>query len=470
MPPRSSRKGKKEWRKNANTGGVDDALNAARDEAVVYGSALENKPDDSLFAVDLQGDAETTKRMKKEKLAKPLKSLSILQHRSAVPAPALKQHTRTISKADKDRLNTITKKKVSGPLGATFASQQGDSIATHGLTKAAKEAGQYDLWDDAVADKNEDMKKVDAAEGFEVVDLNRKPSVRLPSHPHYHTGVEPVEKPHAGQSYNPDSKSHEELLRLAYEREQLRKLKADKNAAVRRRYAQSKNVGGMELDVPESGDEEEESEEGEESDPSEEGDDNLQDDKEEAENDDDDKDTSSATIRDKMRIADLREAKRRRKASLQLKKDKVERERTAFLKAQKHDIYQATGISKSLVKKLRKQQEKAEERKLAAAVKASGAGGFEGRKIGRHVVPSQEVDVTLGEDLSESLRGVKSEGNLFRDRFMSLQKRALVEPRQPVSWVLLFSVSLLANMTPSAKRKYKLKEYETPAFRFWEKR
>ncbi|TIA87988.1 hypothetical protein E3P99_02854 [Wallemia hederae] len=448
--PKASRKGKKEWRKNVDTEAIDEGLNNARDEAVVYGQSLSSKPDESLFAVDVDGDAEMKKRIKRDKAAKPLKSLSVLSQRSAVAAPSLKQKSQTISKADKDRLKLIAKKKVSGPLGANFKSMAGDGIAAQGLTKAAKVAGRYDLWNHTQLQEQQKKDSVDQKEGFEVVDLKNKPIVKTPVHPHYQTGLEPVEKPHAGQSYNPDSKSHEELLKIALDKEQERKRKADKNAAIRRRYAQSRNLGGMDLDVPGSDDEESEEEEEEEE---EEGGDNDDDDDE-----DNDKDDSSQPIdplvKDRERMNELREAKRRRKAALQLKKDKAERERTAFLKAQKRDIHQASGINKSLVKKLNKQQQKADEKRRLAEEKASGAGGFEGRKIGRHVVPTQEMDVTLGEDLSESLRGVKAEGNLFRDRFMSLQKRALVEPRQPVA----------------SKRKYKLKDYETPAFRFWEKR
>ena len=70
-----------------------------------------------------------------------------------------------------------------------------------------------------------------------------------------------------------------------------------------------------------------------------------------------------------------------------------------------------------------------------------------GQKLGKHKVPQGEVEVQLGEDLSESLRGLKvillvfllfpridvfllqPEGNLFKDRFLSLQQRALIEPR-----------------------------------------
>lgn len=42
------------------------------------------------------------------------------------------------------------------------------------------------------------------------------------------------------------------------------------------------------------------------------------------------------------------------------------------------------------------------------------------------------MDVQLGEELSDSFRGLKPEGNLFKDRFTSLQHRALIEPRKPV--------------------------------------
>lgn len=82
--------------------------------------------------------------------------------------------------------------------------------------------------------------------------------------------------------------------------------------------------------------------------------------------------------------------------------------------------------------------------------------GLSGQRLGKHKVPDKDVDVQLGEDLSESLRALKvrssrnlacnfwsfclnlqPEGNLFRDRFQSLQQRALVEPRVPVLYVFL---------------------------------
>lgn len=68
-----------------------------------------------------------------------------------------------------------------------------------------------------------------------------------------------------------------------------------------------------------------------------------------------------------------------------------------------------------------------------------------GRRVGKHVVKSGEVDVQVTDELSESLRGLKPEGNLFKDRFLSMQQRALVEPRERVL---------------PRKKKIKFKEYE----------
>ncbi|TIB96099.1 P60-like protein [Wallemia mellicola] len=436
--PKVGRKGKKEWRKNVNTEDLEANLESLREEQKVYGTKLDDKADKDLFQVDIKGDEGVRKRVKKEK--KPLKSLSILSQRSAIPAPSTKH---TISSDDKRRLRAISKRD-KGPLGASFKPQKGESIAAQGLTKAAKEAGKYNLWNDAQTEEQEVKDEIDNREGFDVVNLKRKPTVKVPSHPTFKTGLEPVEKPHAGQSYNPSSKEHEELLKAAYDKELQRKLRAEENANIRRRMQAARKAGGMELDIPDSDAEDVEEDDEEEQDDAE-----KASAEENVENEDEDFET-----KEKKRIEEFRLAKKKRKAALQLKKDKIDKDRSAFLKAQKHAITQAPGINKALLKKLRKQEERAQARKEANASKELGVGGLEGKKVGSHVVPMAEVDVQLGEDLSESLRGVKTEGNLFRDRFLSMQKRALIEPRQPVA----------------ARRKYKRKDYETPAFRFWEKR
>ena len=111
-------------------------------------------------------------------------------------------------------------------------------------------------------------------------------------------------------------------------------------------------------------------------------------------------------------------------------------------------VVSAKSIRKSLSKttahrerELLERHKKMEEEKLR--------NGLAGKRLGKHVVPEGEINVQLGEDLSESFRGLKvrslshisirhrnnclqPEGNLFRDRFLNMQQRALIEPRVPV--------------------------------------
>jgi nucleolar protein 53 len=44
-------------------------------------------------------------------------------------------------------------------------------------------------------------------------------------------------------------------------------------------------------------------------------------------------------------------------------------------------------------------------------------------------LPSAPLEVQLSDELTESLRLLKPEGNLFRDRYRSLVERGIVEPR-----------------------------------------
>lgn len=86
------------------------------------------------------------------------------------------------------------------------------------------------------------------------------------------------------------------------------------------------------------------------------------------------------------------------------------------------------------------------------------AKGLAGQKLGKHVVPEGEIEVQLGEDLTENLRTLKPEGNLFRDRFLSMQQRALIEPRVPVLCVfamLMVEMQLTGCTGPSAKQNSK---------------
>jgi hypothetical protein len=58
-------------------------------------------------------------------------------------------------------------------------------------------------------------------------------------------------------------------------------------------------------------------------------------------------------------------------------------------------------------------------------------------------VPKERIEVQLQDELSESLRQLKPEGNLLKTRFQSFVERNLIEPRVPVAYVHLFFFSLV---------------------------
>lgn len=103
---------------------------------------------------------------------------------------------------------------------------------------------------------------------------------------------------------------------------------------------------------------------------------------------------------------------------------------------------------KALRQRMRTRQALVEERRARklARMQSEGIAGF---RVGKHIVPKQHVDVQTGDELSESLRQLKPEGNLFYDRFQNLQARGLLEARKPV--------------LPS--RRYKLRQYDWHSFK-----
>ncbi|KAF9231246.1 P60-like protein [Melanogaster broomeanus] len=140
------------------------------------------------------------------------------------------------------------------------------------------------------------------------------------------------------------------------------------------------------------------------------------------------------------------------------RKTKQQRARMAKQRGEKRALAEKAARKRLLnsiytIKSLRSEAVKAadasEQARLARqlALRLKLRKGLAGQRLGKHRVPENDIEVQIGEDLSESLRNLKPEGNLFRDRFVSLQQRALIEPRVPVL----------------PKRKSKLKEYEKHA-------
>ncbi|KAJ7221896.1 ribosome biogenesis protein Nop53/GLTSCR2 [Mycena rebaudengoi] len=394
-----SRKGKKAWRKNVDLQEVEQGIEELRAEERATGTFLHKQQDDQLFVVDVKGDEKIRHILPKFKTSE-LTSTKILAQRSAVPAVVSRPTKRKspLSYEDKSRLLRISKRPRKGPFNAVVdPTEFGAGSASLELSEAVKSSGAYDPWAPV-----EEAPEV--PDGMETVQP-KKVKVPVHSHPRDKIEVPAILEPHQGTSYNPPAEAHQELLLKAHELEEKRVEKAAKLAEVRDKFHRAKldveevTVGvpaGMKVDDGE-GMEEAEEDEGE---------------KEEI-------------PRKKMPERKTR-AQRNKAAKVLMQK------RALAEKARKKAESMTINSNIKMLRRSANQALSASEQAHAlrrAALQEKLRRGLAGQKLGRHKVPEGEVDVQLGEDLSESLRGLKPEGNLFRDRFTSLQQRALIEPR-----------------------------------------
>uniref|UniRef100_A0A673AZI3 Ribosome biogenesis protein NOP53 n=1 Tax=Sphaeramia orbicularis TaxID=375764 RepID=A0A673AZI3_9TELE len=111
---------------------------------------------------------------------------------------------------------------------------------------------------------------------------------------------------------------------------------------------------------------------------------------------------------------------------------------------QRQQLFQLRSIKASI-----KQQEKATAvRQIKRKVKQE-AQKAQPRRLGRLKFQPQDLEVQLSDELAGSLRQLKPEGSVLKDRFKSLQKRNLIEPRERAKF----------------KRRHKVKYVEKRAFR-----
>jgi nucleolar protein 53 len=417
----SSRKGKKAWRKNIDIQPVEQGLESLRSEERVIGSTLHKQTDDQLFVVDTKGDDKVRKSLPRYSKAE-LTSTKILSQRSAIPAVFSRPTKDSIasrskvSRADKERLLRIAKRPRKGPFNAVMDHTEfGAGSALIDVSAAVKYSGSYDPW---TAEEVEEV-----ADGLE---YTKKPKVKRPelSHPRDVIEIPAVLDPHQGSSYNPPAAAHDELIMEACRLERRRQEEADRLAEVRRKVADARALAtgvteglplGMTLDeIP----------------------------------------TDGETIVQHDAVvpkkSSTRKTKQQRAKALRLREEK----RALAEKAARKKMLATITMVKSLRSTAEKVGQQQNQARLARqlALKMKLRKGLAGQRLGKYKVPENEIEVQIGEDLSENLRTLKPEGNLFRDRFRSMQQRALIEPRVPI--------------LPT--KRAKLKEFEKHAWKRFE--
>ncbi|GAB7355943.1 hypothetical protein MBLNU459_g6580t1 [Dothideomycetes sp. NU459] len=392
-----SRKGKKAWRKNVDI----TQLHSLCADPHISGVVAE-RPSEELFVLDTAGEDKVKKDFSKKH--KPLKAEEIIKQRSAIPAVDSRKR-----KSADGIASGSSKRSKNGAYVSHKDLQRLKNVAAGGASKdiALNESVSHDPWAAEIAPTQ------DQTFSF----LDQKQPVREPKTLRYApislaANGKPfpaVKKPAAGKSYNPDFEAWESHVAAAGERE----VEAEKK---RLREAQEeadrmeKALAEAARPDPKSDDEYESAWESEWE--------GIQSEAEDSYLNKKRPERKSQSERNKI--------KRRKEAEAQLKWEKA---------MKKRDEQQARvkQIAKSVAKK-------EEERKLKLA-----AGDVESddsddnevevlrrRKLGKHFVPEAPLEVVLADELQDSLRALRPEGNLLKDRFRNLLVNGKIEARKPM--------------------------------------
>lgn len=407
-----SRKGKKAWRKNVDISHITSGLDDVRNE-IIQGGVISEKDADQLFATDLTGDAEIER---KQKSKKPLKADEILAQRSAVPGL---EPSRKKRKATADEVVPGVAKKSKNGKYVPHKELQRLRNAADQTGGVAVEEGQanHDPW--APAPKKQDPR---------LSYLEDKPPPKEPAtkkmNPVAHTAsgkhVPNVRKPEAGKSYNPLVTDWTALLERegakAVEDEKAR-LAAEAATAEQeaRAQAEAAKVEAQEKDADATDYESAwESEwEGFQS------------------GGEDNNEVYTAKTQRRKTPAERNKVKARKEREARETWEKKQKERDA----QANRIGQiarevsAKDKARHLANKQKKKQQPtpAEE---SDADEDTVDPQLQRRRFGQLPIPAAPLEVVLPDELQDSLRRLKPEGDLMQERYRNLLVNGKLEVRR----------------------------------------
>ncbi|XP_056330372.1 ribosome biogenesis protein NOP53 [Danio aesculapii] len=413
---------KKNWNKYSDIRDVEDFLDDVRLQEKATGGLISEKPDESLFFVDTgekAKDKQPQTTTKKGKRSKPLRIDLILQPDSHIPAPknvlayqqpnAKKQRRKAEKAAKLAAIGVLPRREKLLQLRRAAAAS-GVSVKEKPVANNNPERPFYDLWSEGTPE---------AADPF-YLEQTKKKLIKRPDRLNEKPSVLPaIEVIAPGGSYNPDFFSHQELLREAHEVE-VKKLKVEEKLA--RQLAVNQDIATEESTFKEQVEGLIEEDEYQPEDPDGDADDTV--------------------------IGPT--ATQEKKTERQRKKEKAEKIKELQRKAEREviDKKQQLFQLRSIRANLKNQEQRTKMRQAQRKAKQEAEKSMP-RRLGRLKFQEPDLDIQLSDELASSLRSLKPEGSILKDRFKSLQKRNLIEPRERAKF----------------KRRYKLKYSEKRAFR-----
>ncbi|KIV93388.1 hypothetical protein PV10_04602 [Exophiala mesophila] len=390
-----SRKGKKAWRKNVDITQVQQGLDQLREE-IIQGGPIAERPSEELFALDTKGSEDIKK---KYKLHKPLKVDEILSRRSAVPAvDSRKRHSSGVTdgviepSSKRQKPDWVSKKEVQ-------RLKAGLNVTSRLNTDNIEEdVSGFDLWDAPASDQAAQAPSSDLIPKPRAKVAPRtlsRPPIALTA-----SGrpVQPVPQPDAGTSYNPAYEDWDELITKEGEKEvNAERLRLEKAQAAAEREARVAALAAL----PETNTAEDESAwEGFET--------------------EDDEAQALRKKRPQRKTISQRNKIKRRKLAEQLAKHE---KRMGDKQKQTEEMIMA----------LIKQGENQELSDVLAAQQEADDGDdrvLRRRRLGNTTILEKPLELVLPDELQESLRRLKPEGNLLSDRFRNLLVNGKLETRK----------------------------------------
>lgn len=410
-----SRKSKKAWRKNVDIEPVTQGLDAARKQYIQTGGhLLADAQSDALFQTDTAGDAAERSRQRSK--YGNLKADQIIAARSKVPAVSA-----VVRPGDDDSTAAGALKRKRGEKLSYRELERLKKLARerrlgHRDVVEVKDEAEHDPWA-APAPVPEDpnttfLKKPQAIR--EPVTLRKGPQAATVDG----KAVPNVRKPNAGRSYNPKFEDWSALLEQEGEKEV--------EAEQRRRDAAAKQQEREEAAARSAREAEEQ--ENEDTDAADAYESEWEGFQSEAEASDVDAATLKAKRPQRKTPQERNKIQRRKKAealerheSRMRQREQQEKNIAAVIAAAKNGnksktLQEWTGFSSDV-----SDGDDGDEEHLTRRPRFGK----------RFSLPEKSLDLVLPEELQDSLRGLKPEGNLLKDRFRNYILQGKVEARRP---------------------------------------
>ncbi|KAK9463051.1 ribosome biogenesis protein Nop53/GLTSCR2 [Lipomyces oligophaga] len=382
----TSRKGKRAWRKNVDISQLEDGLERVREERIRIGTTYGEVEPEKLFAVDIIPSEEVRRKLGQ----KQLKADQILSERSAIPALISKKRAleqATYDRKNKGKVQGVSYKDLARLLRKAGRQADAKTSLENFVPDSYVRGKLYDVWaDDAstgtIGDNSgslEKKKAKDLLSNSEEINLPgttswtkfQKPPITLSEPPIKMKNISrSVELPREGQSYNPSLESWQALLK-----EEHTKVHREEKDRIRKEEEEEQiRILGERLDERERL-----------------GLDQLDSDAED--NEDQNIENSNVTV-----------------------------------KTEDHSDLKPDFTS--TVAKVLQEPESKSKSKSKSKIKPDLA--IRKHKLGKYRLAERPMALKLSDELTDSLRLLKPEGNLAKDRFISLQERGIIEARKQV--------------------------------------